>query len=145
VGDFSGGKVLWIYERIHFDPKPIDIAILGSSHAQLGLSAVAIEDRLAQDGKRVNVANFAIGASGRNIQWAIVDELYKSKAPKALILEVDDPPYPVGHFAFKYLAPADSISSRRRRSFTTIFTTSLICQPERLNYSGRSCFRTCSG
>jgi hypothetical protein len=109
VGDFSGGKVLWIYERIHFDPKPIDIAILGSSHAQLGLSAVAIEDRLAQDGKRVNVANFAIGASGRNIQWAIVDELYKSKAPKALILEVDDPPYPVGHFAFKYLAPADSI------------------------------------
>ena len=42
------GRLRWIYERIHFDPKPIDIAIVGPSQVQLGLSAAAIEEDLAQ-------------------------------------------------------------------------------------------------
>jgi hypothetical protein len=103
------GRLRWIYERIHFDPRPIDIAILGPSRAQLGLSAAAIEDALAQHGKHANVVNFALEGSGRNIQWAIVDELFKAKSPKVIVLEVDDQPYPFGHFAFKYVAPADAI------------------------------------
>jgi len=103
------GRLRWIYERIHLDPRPIDVAILGPSRAQLGLSAAAIEDALAQHGKHANVVNFALEGSGRNIQWAIVDELFKAKSPKVIVLEVDDQPYPFGHFAFKYVAPADAI------------------------------------
>ena len=103
------GRVRWIYERIHFDPKPIDIAILGPSRAMLGLSAAAVEDQLAKHGKHANVANFALEGSGRNVQWAIVDELFKAKSPKVIVLEVDDDPYPIGHFAFKSVAPADAI------------------------------------
>lgn len=103
------GRLRWIYERIHFDPRPIDVAILGPSRAQLGLSAAAIENQLATRGKHANVANFALEGSGRNIQWAIVDELFKAKSPKVIVLEVDDQPYPFGHFAFKSVAPADAI------------------------------------
>jgi hypothetical protein len=36
----------WIYERIHYDPQPIDVVILGAS----ALSAAAIEKQLAEHG-----------------------------------------------------------------------------------------------
>jgi hypothetical protein len=103
------GRLRWIYERIHFDPTPIDVAIVGPSRAQLGLSAAAIEQDLAQQGKHVNVANFAMVGAGRDLQWAILDELFKAKSPKVIVLEVDEEPYPFGHFLFKYVGPAKAI------------------------------------
>jgi hypothetical protein len=102
-------RLRWMYERMHFDPTPIDIAIVGSSRTQLGLSAAAIEEQLAMRGKHANVANFSLLGSGRNLEWAILDELFKSKSPKAVVLLVDDSPYPFGHAAFKYVAPTDAI------------------------------------
>ena len=105
----ADGRLRWIYERIHFDPKPIDIAILGPSRAQLGFSPAAIEQDLAQHGRRANVVNFALPGAGRDIQWAILDELFKAKSPKVVVLEVEEQPYPFGHFLFKYVAPAEAI------------------------------------
>jgi hypothetical protein len=103
------GRVRWMYERIHFDPKPIDIAIVGPSRAQLGLSAAAIEQDLAQRGKQANVVNFALPGAGRDIQWAILDELFKAKSPRVVVLGVEEEPYPFGHFFFKSVAPAEAI------------------------------------
>jgi hypothetical protein len=107
--DVMGGELRWIYERIHFDPRPIDVAILGPSRAQLGFSAAAVEQDLAQHGKHANVVNFALPGAGRDIQWAILAELLKAKSPKAVVVEVDEQPYPFGHFAFKDVAPAGAI------------------------------------
>jgi hypothetical protein len=107
--DLMDGRLRWTYERIHFDPKPIDVAILGPSRAQLGLSAGAIEEELARRGKHVNVVNFALPGAGRDIQWAILDELLTAKSPKVVVIEVDGEPYPFGHFAFKDVAPAEAI------------------------------------
>src|ERR1700683_698044 len=76
------GRLRWIYERIHFDPTPIDVDIVGPSRAQLGLSAAAIEQDLAQRGKRVNVANFAMLGSGRDLQWAILASYSKRNRRK---------------------------------------------------------------
>ena len=104
------GATQWIYERIHFDPKPIDIAILGPSRAQLGFSAAAIEEQLAKHGKHANVVNFALPGAGRDIQWAILNELFKAKSPKVIVLEVEEEPYPFGHFFFKFVAPAEAIA-----------------------------------
>jgi hypothetical protein len=103
------GQLRWMYERIHFDSKPIDVAILGSSRSQLGLSAAAIEHDLAQQGRRASVVNFSLVGAGRNLQWAILDELFKAKSPKAIVLMVDDQPYPFGHAAFRYVAPTEAI------------------------------------
>ena len=107
--NYMDGVLVRDYERIRFDPKPIDIVILGSSHAQLGLSAAAVEDQLALHGKRASVANLAIGGPGQNIQWAIVDQLFKSKSPKVIVIGVDDQPQLFGHFAFRYVAPAGAV------------------------------------
>jgi hypothetical protein len=104
------GRLRWIYERIHFDPTPIDVAIVGPSRAQLGLSAAAVEQDLAKRGKHANVVNFALPGVGRDIQWAILNELFKAKSPKAVVLEVEEEPYPFGHFFFKYAAPAEAIA-----------------------------------
>jgi hypothetical protein len=103
------GRLRWIYERIHFDPTPIDVAIVGPSRAQLGLSAAALEQDLAKQGKPANVANLALPGDGRDIQWAILNELFKAKSPKVIVLEVEEEPYPFGHFFFKYAAPAEAI------------------------------------
>jgi hypothetical protein len=103
------GRLRWIYERIHFDPRPIDIAIVGPSREQLGLSAAAIEQDLAERGKHANVVNFALPGAGRDIQWAILHELFKAKSPKVIVLGVEEQPYPFGHFFFKYVAPAEAI------------------------------------
>ena len=102
-------RLRWIYERIHFDPRPIDIAFIGTSKVQLGLSAAAIEEKLAQNGRRANVVNLAFPGEGRDVQWAIVDELLKGKSPRAIVVEVEDRPYPFGSFAFKSVAPAGAI------------------------------------
>ena len=103
------GRLRWIYERIHFDPTPIDIAIVGPSREQLGFSAAAIEQDLAKQDKHANVVNFALPGAGRDIQWAILNELFKAKSPKVVVLGVEDQPYPFGHFFFKYVAPAEAI------------------------------------
>src|ERR1700761_2721602 len=42
------GQLLWIYERIRFDPTPIDVAIIGSSKAFLGLDPLRLEQRLSE-------------------------------------------------------------------------------------------------
>jgi hypothetical protein len=103
------GRLRWIFERIHFDPTPVDVAIVGPSREHLGFSAATIEQDLARQGKHANVANFALPGAGRDIQWAILDELFKAKSPKLVVLGVEEEPYPFGHFFFKYVAPAEAI------------------------------------
>jgi hypothetical protein len=85
------------------------VAIVGPSRSQLGLSAGRIQQQLSAAGLHKNVENFSIIADGRNIEWAIIDELYKGKNPKILVVAVDESPYPFGHPAFKYVAPARDI------------------------------------
>lgn len=103
-------RLRWAYERIHFDPRPVDVAILGPSKTMLGLSAETIEQQLSLNGRSANVANFSIPAGGRNLEWAIVNELYKAKSPKVIVIGVDAAPYPYGHPAFKFVAPAGAIA-----------------------------------
>ena len=117
--DYPNGRARWIYERIHFDPTPIDVVILGPSRAQLGFGAAAVEERLAQHGKHVNVVNFAVEGSGRNMQSMIVDELFKTKSPKVIVLRGRRPALPRRPLRIQiYRArrgdrvPADAVPSR---------------------------------
>jgi hypothetical protein len=99
----------WNYERVHFDSTPIDVAVIGPSKPKLSISASRVEERLATLGKPAHVVNFSIVADGRNIESVIVDELYKTKRPKVLVVGIDETPSPWGHPAFKYTAPAGAV------------------------------------
>lgn len=102
-------KSRWSYERMHFDPRPIDVAIVGDSKTAMGLSAAEIERQLAAAGKPVRVVNMSLEGDGRNQQWIFVQELLKSKHPKMIILAINDQQHPWGHDSFRYIAPASEI------------------------------------
>ena len=110
--DADGGifaNLRWAYERMHFDDRPIDIAVVGPSMTLNGVSSDRIEQQLAARGITAHVANFSAVAAGRNLQWAVVDELLKTKSPRVIVVGVVAHPYFYGHPAFKYVAPASAI------------------------------------
>jgi len=94
----------WIYERSHFDPTPIDVAFVGPSRTGAGVNAPRLAEVLAARGLPANVVNFSLPETGRNINYAIVEEMLKEKHPRLLVLGVIEKPSRYGHSAFKYVA-----------------------------------------
>jgi hypothetical protein len=102
-------RARWAYERMHFDPKPIDVLIVGSSKAMLGLRSAEIERQLAAAGKPAAVVNLAMEGDGRNVQWLLVREALKTKQPKVIVLAINDQPHPWGHDSFHLIASSEDI------------------------------------
>ena len=94
----------WIYERIHYDSTPIDVVVIGSSRTGAGI----IAPRLAEE-TGLNVVNFSLPEAGRNINYAIIDELLKTKQPRLIVLGVTEKPSRTGHSTWRYLAPTDKV------------------------------------
>jgi len=102
--------VPWIYERIHFDPRPIDVVVVGPSKTFNGVNMAEVERRLAERARTVSVANFSLPAEGRNVNWAILEETFKAKSPKVIVIGVDALSVEYGHPAFKDIASAEAIA-----------------------------------
>ena len=62
----------------------------------LRANSLGIAQQLAIKGRPANVANFSVLASGRNVEWAVVDELYKTKPPDVIVVGVNGAFYPFG-------------------------------------------------
>ena len=99
----------WIYERIHFDPTPIDVAIVGSSRTERGINALRLAADLRARGLPDRVVNFSLPEAGRNINYTVVEEMLRAKRPRLLVIGVTERPSRFGHPAFKFLAPAGEI------------------------------------
>lgn len=79
----------WIYERVHFDETPIDIAFIGTSHTMNGVDGAAVQAALAEAGGGCrHVVNFAFPSYGRNMHWLIARELLEHRTVRTLVLEV---------------------------------------------------------
>lgn len=98
-------RARWIYERVHFDPRPIDVMFVGPSRTARGVDPLQLQDLLSRPGHPVHVVNFALPENGRNINDAIVEEALKEKTPKLIVIGVIEKPSRFGHSAFKYIAP----------------------------------------
>lgn len=101
----------WMYERIHFDPTPIDVVFVGPSRVGAGVNAPLLARSLAAEGLPSNVVNFSLPEAGRNVNFLIVKELLKTKQPKLLVIGVVEKPSRRGHSTFKFLAPARMLAS----------------------------------
>lgn len=99
----------WIYERINFDPEPIDVVFVGPSRVGAAIDAPRIGAALAQRGLPSNVVNFSLPETGRNINYTIIDELLSKKQPKLIVIGVVEKPSRLGHPTFKFLAPRQQI------------------------------------
>jgi hypothetical protein len=99
-----------IYERIHFDDRPIDVFVVGASNALLGISATRMEENLSHRGLSVRIENFGALFGGRNLNYVLVKEMYKAgRRPKLLVISVAARPAHFGHPTFKYFADASDI------------------------------------
>ena len=101
----------WIYERSEFDPTPIDVVFVGPSRTGAGVNAPRLSAALAARGLPSNVVNFSFPEAGRNINYAVVEQLLRHKTPKLLVLGVTEKPSRFGHSAFKFIAPRALIAA----------------------------------
>lgn len=77
----------WGYERLHYDRTPIDVAIIGASRTEIGVSAPQVEAQLsAQLGRPVHVANFSVPQDGRDLHYVVTRELLATHPEVRLIL-----------------------------------------------------------
>ncbi len=102
-------RIQWIYERIHYDPAPIDVAVLGSSRWGAGVDSARLQADLRAGGAPVTTVNFALPENGRDLHWVILQELLAAKHPRLVIIGVIEKPSRYGHPAYKYVAPASDV------------------------------------
>jgi hypothetical protein len=102
---------VWIYERLHFDPTPIDIAIVGASRTEIGISAPQMERVLAAKlGRTVHVANLSLPQDGRDLHYELTRELIATHPEvKLILLSLTEHSARTGHRAFRSLADTDEV------------------------------------
>ena len=106
------GKLRWIYERLVFDPTPVDIAFLGSSRTMLGVSAPAVEADMTGGRPTGRVANLAIPSLGRDTAALLADLLVERKQPRTVFVELDAIEARPGNPSFASVAtPAEVLSA----------------------------------
>jgi hypothetical protein len=103
----DGQKAGWIYERLHFDPEPVDVAFLGTSHTMRAVDAERIEAGL----RGVRVASLAMPYHGQNLAYVLAKELFANKRVRLVVLEVREIQSRAGHDMFWYLADREDIVS----------------------------------
>lgn len=102
-------RIRWIYERINYDPAPIDVAVLGSSRWGAAIDSSRLQADLARLGRPLTTVNFALPENGRDLHWVILQELLRKKHPRLLVIGVIEKPSRLGHPAYKYVAPTREV------------------------------------
>jgi len=104
-------SAVWIYERLHFDPTPIDIAIVGASRTEIGISAPQMERVLAAKlGRTVHVANLSLPKDGRDLHYELTRELIATHPEvKLILLSLTEHSARTGHSAFRSLADTGDV------------------------------------
>lgn len=105
----DGLRIAEVYERIVQDPRPIDIAFVGTSHTMNGIDDQSIQESLAKDGLPAKVANLGAMWMGRDLHLMLTKQLLANKRPKVIILEINEHEPPYGHPLMPYVASASDM------------------------------------
>jgi hypothetical protein len=109
LNDHVAPHAYWIYERIHADPAPIDIAFIGSSRTGRSIHSARLEADLAQQGVAAKAVNFFMFKSGRNMHYAVAKELLESRRVQLLVLEITEWEDRKPHPDFVFLADPQDV------------------------------------
>ena len=105
----------WMYERVHYDATPLDVAFLGTSHTLNGVDAAVVAQGLAAAGYRnaegrcPTATNLAIPAYGRNLHWLIAREALENRKIDLLVVEVFENETRKAHPLFVQVATAQDV------------------------------------
>ena len=111
---FGGTAMLplgWVYDRLHYDRTPIDIAIIGASRTEVGISAPQVESILAAKlGRPVHVANLSLPQDGRNLHYEMTKELLATHPEvKLIVYSLIEHASRTGHPAFRDVADTGDV------------------------------------
>lgn len=110
--DMDAPTSYWVYERIHLDPTPIDIAFVGTSRTGMSMHSRRLQEDLARDGISAQAVNLYQVRSGTDIQYVIAKELLTNRKVKVLVVEMSEREERKSHDNFAYLAdPVDILTS----------------------------------
>lgn len=105
-------RLSWVYERLAFDPTPIDVLVVGSSRTARGANMADLEAALAARGITARVANVSIPASGFDWRLSVIREALKHHPEIRLVIWELVEVFPrEGHQAFGDLATPGEILS----------------------------------
>ena len=99
-------RIRWIYERTHYDPAPIDLAVFGPSRSGAAVVGPRLEADLAARGLRDLPVNFSLAENGRDLHWVLEEQFLAVRQPKLIVIGVIEKPSRTGHPAYKYVVPA---------------------------------------
>lgn len=104
------GRSDWMYDRIYKNPKPVDIAFIGSSH-----TTNAVEDALImrEGDSSVSVVNLGFCRLGRDFQYQLISDLLEHKEVKTIVLELREFEGKVSHPVFPYLSTTKNVFNAR--------------------------------
>lgn len=102
-------RVKWIYERIHFDKTPIDVAFIGTSHTQSGINSEKVEQVIQRKGNNIHVVNFSVPHLGRDLQFLILRELIENRKVQKVVIELQEAEARAPHPGFQRLALVEDI------------------------------------
>jgi hypothetical protein len=134
-------RTRWVYERIHYDKTPIDVAIIGSSRLETSVSAPILEKELSDElGRPIHVANLALPQEGRNLHFLVARELMENRPETRIILVSVPERADLSHPGFRYLA--DPIDLIRAPKFLNhyYFLDAAFLPYRQLSYFIQTCF-----
>lgn len=103
------GKSNWIYNRLFESDENIDIAFIGTSHIIDAVDEDVAADFMNRRGVKREIANLGYCRIGRNMDYAIIKDLFKQKDPQYIVLEVRERENRDGHMDFAYMADSRDV------------------------------------
>lgn len=104
----------WVYDRIHNDPTPVDMVIVGSSRAAAAFDQNEIGHRFSKAyGTKFEVANFSFAQAGLDLTYAVLKDTLETRTVRDVVLGVTERQARTGHPAFKGNNILDSVNLTR--------------------------------
>ncbi len=98
-------KASWIYDRVFLSDKDMDVVFIGASQTATAVKDEMIEKRLnEQTGQNLKVASLGYCRGGRDIQYVMLQDVFRNKKPKLVVIEVSEDEPKKSHPVFPYLA-----------------------------------------
>lgn len=103
-------KATWIYQRVFENQERIDIAFTGASQTSCAIMDELVEKQLDSTlNSDLKVASLGYCRRGRDIQFAMLKDLFSQKRPKILVIEITENEPSKSHPVFPYLAESKDV------------------------------------